>query len=239
MSYKCYKGSTLNKKLYTGSTNIKKVYKGSTLVWQGDPYNPGTVLYENSTGGASTTLSLEEGLYRVTLVGGGGGGCGIGTKSSGGLLTGAAAGGGSGAGLDCVINLTKGNYSVYVGKGGTAKTASKVISTVQKAGNGTASSFGNLSVAAGVGGSANYNSTTAGTGGAKPSITYTYTTVYLQTAGKSGTTATGNSKNVSGGASVYSSKGAGGSAKSGDQGKAGTASAGGSGYVKVVYIGQA
>lgn len=238
MSYKCYKGSTLNKKLYTGSTNIKKVYKGSTLVWQGDPYNPGTILYESSTGGASTTLSLEDGLYRVTLVGGGGGGCGIGTKGSI-LVSGAAAGGGSGAGLDCVINLTKGNYSIYVGKGGTAKTASRVGDTLQKAGNGTASSFGSLSAAAGVGGSAKYNSATAGTGGAKPSITYSYTTIYLQTAGKAGTTAKGDSKNVSGGASVYSSKGAGGKAKSGNGGDAGTASAGGSGYVKVVYIGQA
>lgn len=238
MAFKCYKGSTLIKNIYAGSTKVKKVYKGSTLVWQSDPYEPGTVLYESSTGGASTTLSLEEGLYRVTLIGGGGGGCGIGTK---GFLTtgGAAAGGGSGAGLDCIINIPTGDYGIYVGKGGTAKTASRVEDTLQKAGNGIASKFGLLSSAGGIGGSAKHNSATAGTGGVRPSITYPYTTIYLQTAGNSGTKTTSTSTNVSGGASVYSSKGAGGKAKSGYEGDAGTASAGGSGYVKVVYIGQA
>lgn len=243
MTYEFYKGSTKIKRIYYGSQQINQIYKGSTLVWKLHPYAPNTVMYESSTAGDSSTLNLEAGLYRVILVGGGGGGCGLGTWTGSSIEAahGSAAGGGSGAGLDCIINISKGSYNVTVGSGGNGKADSGVRDSLKKASNGTASKFGSLSANGGTGGSGkggDSNSATAGSGGSKPSITYNYTTIYLQTAGNSGEKTTSKDTSVSGGSSIYSSKGKGGNAKSGYGNYTGTASNGGAGYVKVIYIGQ-
>ena len=93
MVEKCYHGSNLIKRIYAGSNRIKRVYQGSTLVWNLHPYEPNTVIYESSTGGASSTLSLPEGLYQVICVGGGGGGAASYRTAQGGAKS---AGGGSG-----------------------------------------------------------------------------------------------------------------------------------------------
>ena len=115
MSYKAYKGSTLVKKIYHGSTAIKKVYKGSTLVWQADFYEPGTVLYESSIGGATVALSLEDGIYEVYCIGGGAGSSG---SYFGSTIRGT--GGGSGAGFIGQVKLSKSTYPVSVAAGGSA-----------------------------------------------------------------------------------------------------------------------
>lgn len=60
----------------------------------------------------------------------------------------------------------------------------------------------------------------------------------MNIAGNAGTAVENENTSVSGGASVYSSKGKGGNAKSGHGNYTGTASNGGAGYVKVIYIGQ-
>ena len=71
MGYKLYKGSTLIKKVYKGSTPIKKIYKGSTLIWQADPFEPGTnVFYKTGPGTYQTTL--PQGVYDLIIAGGGG-----------------------------------------------------------------------------------------------------------------------------------------------------------------------
>lgn len=77
MAYKLYKGNTLIKKIYAPFGNetiqIKKVYKGSQLVWQGDPYDPGTVVFYK-TGPATFETILGEGVYDLIIAGGGGNG---------------------------------------------------------------------------------------------------------------------------------------------------------------------
>lgn len=186
-------------------------------------YTPDQVLYESSTGGASTTLNLlDNGKYQVICIAGGGGGAGaspsvIGTRGS--------AGGGSGSGFDCVFQLTAGNYAIAVGSGGAAKT------------NGTAttggdSQFGTCYARGGTGGVANRGSTsvstTAGNGGASPTLTYTRTTTTLNTAGNNGSTGTNS---ASGGTAVYSTYGKGGN------GNPSSSTAGTAGYVKVIYKG--
>lgn len=232
MAYKCYKGSTLIKNIYAGSTKVKKVYKGSTLVWQADPYEPGTVLYESSTGGASTTLSLEEGLYQVICIAAGGGGSGDYRSLWARALS---AGGGSGSGFNCILNLPKGNYAVSVGSGGSS------VGTGNTGGTGGNSRFGSSYSYGGKGGYVNVASDdrTAGSGGALPTITYTRTSTTLNSAGNAGKTKRGE----------YDATGAGGSAVYGSYGKGGQVAAhkdstttrtnGSAGYVKVVYIGQA
>lgn len=54
-----------------GAANIKKVYKGSQLVWQGDPYEPGTDVFYK-TGPATFETILGEGVYDLIIAGGGG-----------------------------------------------------------------------------------------------------------------------------------------------------------------------
>lgn len=54
-----------------GAANIKKVFKGSQLVWQGDPYDPGTVVFYE-TGQATFETILGEGVYDLIIAGGGG-----------------------------------------------------------------------------------------------------------------------------------------------------------------------
>lgn len=186
-------------------------------------YTPDQVLYESSTGGASTTLNLlDNGKYQVICIAGGGGGAGASPSAIG---TNGSAGGGSGSGFDCVFQLTAGNYSIAVGSGGAAKTNG----TATTGGN---SQFGTCYAYGGTGGKATRNttsvSTTAGSGGASPTLTYTRTTTTLNTAGNNGSTSTNS---ASGGSAVYSTYGKGGN------GSYNSPVAGNSGYVKVVYKG--
>lgn len=234
MAYKCYKGSTLNKKIYAGSTKIKKIYKGSTLVWQADPYEPGTVLYESSTGGASTTLSLEEGLYQVICIAAGGGGATNGYAFDRNATS--AGSGGSGSGFNCVLNLSKGNYFVSVGSGGSNFRSTKGGT----AGNGTNSRFGSCYSYSGKGGVAknDWEAGVGGSGGAIPTIAYTVVSTTLNSAGNSGSGTTNGT--VQGGASLYGSYGKGGNAQTThSSGGSYSSDYGNSGYIKVVYIGQA
>ena len=71
MAYKVYKGSTEIKKLYVGNKQIKKVYKGSQLIWQADPYEPGSDVFYK-TGPATFETILGEGVYDLIIAGGGG-----------------------------------------------------------------------------------------------------------------------------------------------------------------------
>lgn len=235
MVYKCYKGSTFIKKIYAGANRIKRVYKGSTLVWNLHPYEPNTTVYESSTGGATTTLSLEAGLYRVICIGAGGGGSGGYNPAAGAKST----GGGSGSGFNCVFNLSKGNYAIAVGSGGTTHSSA---GTTSNGGNGGNSRFG-TSYAYGGGGSYTKNSYTdsehtVGSGGSAPTITYTRTSTTLNSSGNNGSYASGMyDATGAGGAAVYSSYGKGGQVGA-HKDSATTTTNGASGYVKVVYIDQ-
>ena len=187
-------------------------------------YTPDQVLYESSTGGASTTLNLlDDGKYQVICIAGGGGGADASPLTSG--KTGSA-GGGSGSGFDCVFQLTAGNYVIAVGSGGAAKTNGGTATT------GGNSQFGTCYAYGGTGGVTKRNvsgvSTTAGSGGASPTLTYTRTATTLNTAGNNGSTGTSS---ANGGSAVYSTYGKGGN------GKYNASTAGNAGYVKVVYKG--
>ena len=183
MSYKAYKGSMLVKKIYHGSTAIKKVYKGSTLVWQADFYEPGTVLYESSIGGATAALSLEDVIYEVYCIGGGAGSSG---RYFGSTIRGT--GGGSGAGFIGQVKLSKSTYPVSVAAGGSAN-----------GGHGGNSAIGNAIIAYGASGM---------TGGEAPDISVDIISTTLNSPGNSGSSGTG-SKGSRAGASLYNGYGAG------------------------------
>lgn len=182
-------------------------------------YTPDQVLYESSTGGASTTLELlDDGKYQVICIAGGGGGAGADAS-----IFRNSSGGGSGSGFDCVFQLTAGSYAIAVGSGGASKT------------NGTAttggdSRFGTCYARGGNGGTATRTSHTGGAGGASPTITYSIVSTSLNIAGNSGATVS-NSSTANGGAAVYSTYGKGGN------GSYNSPVAGTAGYVKVVYKG--
>ena len=217
---------TVSKSEYTTQSATVAVNSDQTvnvsLVYA--PYSPNQVLYESSTGGASSTLNLKiAGKYQVICVAGGGGGA-FGTGSGDFRL----ASGGSGSGFNCVFQLSAGSYAVAVGSGGA-----KTTSLGNTAGSGGDSRFGTCYARGGKGGktNANYNNTQGGAGGTAPTLTYTRTTTTLNTAGNSGSKSASGS--VSGGAAVYSSYGKGGNASiSSSSTTAGTA-----GYVKVIYKG--
>ena len=232
MVEKCYHSSNLIKRIYAGSNRIKRVYKGSTLVWNLHPYEPNTVIYESSTGGASTNLSLPEGLYQVICIGGGGGGCGRHPGISGSFKS---AGGGSGSGFNCIFNLPAGNYAVAVGSGGASKTGA---TNGRDGGN---SRFG-TSYAYGGGGGIYQGGTSpfiGGAGGNAPTLTYTRTSTTLNTAGNSGSYDSGPYYAIgAAGAAVYGNYGKGGTSKvTTDDGD--TLTDAKDGYVKVIYINQA
>lgn len=238
MVEKCYHGSNLIKRIYAGSNRIKRVYKGSTLVWNLHPYEPNTVIYESSTGGASSTLSLPEGLYQVICIGGGGGGAASYRTAQGGAKS---AGGGSGSGFNCVFNLSAGNYAVAVGSGGASHAKNGGMSySHQTGGTGGNSRFGSSYAYGGGGGEvASDGTTTAGSAGSAPTLTYTRTTTTLNKAGNKGSTASGTyDATGAGGAAVYGSYGKGGHAGA-HKDSANVEVAGNAGYVKVVYIDQA
>lgn len=71
MAYKLYKGGQNLKKVYAGSQKIKKIYKGTTLVWQADPYTPGTTVWYK-TGPGTFETELEAGVYDLIIAGAGG-----------------------------------------------------------------------------------------------------------------------------------------------------------------------
>lgn len=232
MTYQCYKGNQKIKSIYFGSNKIKRIYKGSTIVWQADPYNPGTVLYESSTAGSSQSVALEEGLYEVYCIAGGGGAAG--TMSS--VSTGFShfsktyfrgCGGGSGSGFIGTIKINQGTYTITVGAGGGGAINGQ-------AGSGGDTAIGSIVVAKGGGGAYQRSGTfSVGKGGAAPTINTSVISTTLNKAGSNGTqtTATGGGSSQ-GGAAVYSSYGAGGG------GVYPIPGAGTGGYVKIIYKGQ-
>ena len=237
MAYDCYKNNTLIKRIYKGSTRVSKIYKGSTLVWKLDPYEPNTVLYESSTGGASSILTLPEGLYQVICIGAGGGGAASYRTAQGGAIS---AGGGSGSGFNCVFNLSTGNYAVAVGSGGASHAKNGYTNyRDQTGGTGGNSRFGSSYSYGGGGGKVESSGTkTAGSAGSTPLMTYTRTTTTLYVAGNKGNTTSGTyDATASGGSAVYGSYGKGGYAGA-HKDSANVEVAGNSGYIKVVYIGQ-
>lgn len=50
---------------------IKKIYKGGQLIWQADPYDPGTTVWYQ-TGPGTFEAELEAGVYDLIIAGGGG-----------------------------------------------------------------------------------------------------------------------------------------------------------------------
>ena len=71
MGYKLYSGSKLIKKIYYEGKAIKKVWSGGKIVWQADPYDPGTVIFYQ-TGPNTFETDLEAGGYDLIIAGGGG-----------------------------------------------------------------------------------------------------------------------------------------------------------------------
>lgn len=235
MAFKCYKGSTLIKNIYAGSTKVKKVYKGSTLVWQADPYEPGTVLFESSTP-QNTRISLEDGLYQIICIAGGGGGAAKGYTAVNNASS--AAGGGSGSGANIIARLTKRTYNIQVGSGGDGKTTTGSSSVTGVVGSNSYLGY----IITAYGGKAGYcsgSSYTVGQGGATPeypSPSYIISTTFSSAGNKGSGTTNGT---VNGGAALYGSYGKGGNAKTThSSGGSYSASKGNDGYVKIVYIGQ-
>lgn len=189
-------------------------------------YTPDQVLYESSTGGASTTLNLlDDGKYQVICVAGGGGGASY-RQGTTGWETYYNSGGGSGSGFDCVFQLSAGNYAIAVGKGG----AGKINGTATSGGN---SQFGTCYAYGGGGARSDSSVGEGGAGGNAPTLTYTRTTTTLNTAGNTGIDLSRFRFDdvASGGAAVYGTYGKGG------DGKYSAVGTGTAGYVKVIYKG--
>lgn len=178
------------------------------------PYDIDEVVFESSTAGTYSVDLAANGKYEVICIGGGGGGINSATRC----------GGGSGSGFDCVFQLSKGSYTIVVGKGGNTVD--------QRRGNGEAggnSRFGNSYGYRGYGGRfstiQDYN---GGAGGDIPLISYTVVSTIFNKKGNNGST---GKHSASGGPSVYDNTttgyGAGGS----------NVINGYAGYVKVIYKG--
>lgn len=94
----------------SGHFDIKKIYRGSQLVWQGDPYEPGSLLFYQ-TGAANFETDLEAGVYDLIIAGGGGQGY---SWNYGGLIF--HNGGGSGAAWEgSFYNPVKQHCRIYAG----------------------------------------------------------------------------------------------------------------------------
>lgn len=94
----------------SGHFDIKKIYRGSQLVWQGDPYEPGSLLFYQ-TGAANFETELEVGVYDLIIAGGGGQGY---SWNFGGLIF--HNGGGSGAAWEgSFYNPVKQHCRIYAG----------------------------------------------------------------------------------------------------------------------------
>ena len=193
-------------------------------------YNDGQTLWESGSGGAAATLNLlTSGRYRVICIGGGGGAAERYIKAM--FTKHWSATGGSGSGFDCVFMLTKGNYSVNVGNGGTGAytTGSDLPKTGLAGGN---SRFGDSYAYGGGGGTvAPGPNVTPGVAGAAPTLAYTVISSAFNRAGNSGQAST--SANISGGASIYGSYGKGGDCLNNTAVVNGNA-----GYVKVIFLGK-
>ena len=139
--------------------------------------------------------------------------------------------GGSGSGFDCVFMLTKGNYSVNVGNGGTGwHTRGGDLPKIGLAGGN--SRFGDSYAYGGGGGTVAAGPyVTPGAAGAAPTLAYTVISSTLNCVGNSGQTST--SANISGGASIYGSYG-----KGGDCLNNASIVNGAAGYVKVIFLGK-
>ncbi len=195
-------------------------------------YSDGQVLWESGSGGASTTLNLlTSGRYQVICIGGGGGAAERYSRTT--TTKHWSATGGSGSGFDCVFMLTKGNYSVNVGNGGTGwHTGGGDLPKIGSAGGN--SCFGNCYAYGGGGGTvAAGPSVTPGSAGAAPTLTYAVVSSALNRAGNSGSTSTRASDMLSGAASIYGSYGKGGDAVNNSSTVNGAA-----GYVKVIFLGK-
>lgn len=221
---------TVSKSGYNSVSGTITVNQNESLPVFISQYTADQVLYESSTGGASTTLTIKEaGRYQVICVGGGGGGADYLKQQSGRYIS-SVGSGGSGSGFNVIFSLSAGDYDIKVGAGGAYKRQSTAQAT-----SGGDSQFGTSYARGGGGGkAASGNAGTAGTAGAAPTLTYTRRVTTLNSAGNAGTGTANTSKSysVSGGAAVYSSYGKGGNGATSSASTAGTA-----GYVKVVYIG--
>ena len=143
-------------------------------------YNDGQTLWESGSGGATATLNLlTSGRYRVICIGGGGGAAeryinGMWKKHW-------SATGGSGSGFDCVFMLTKGNYFVNVGNGGSGNLSTQPPGKVSDGGN---SRFGDSYAYGGGGGNCSAGpALTAGAAGTAPTLTYAVVSSALKRAG--------------------------------------------------------
>ena len=131
-----YKGNTKIGTIYHGSTKIGKIYKGSTLVFSGEAYPSGYVLFESSTPGTYTFTPIANCKVSLILVSGGGGGANNNGRTTG----------GQGALITGNTTLSKGTeYTVVVGSGGaTVDVGNGVTGGGCNGGNGgTSSALGN------------------------------------------------------------------------------------------------
>ncbi len=195
-------------------------------------YNDGQTLWESGSGGAAATLNLlTSGRYRVICIGGGGGAAERYIKTM--MTKHWSATGGSGSGFDCVFMLTKGNYSVNVGNGGTGwHTRGGDLPKIGLAGGN--SRFGDSYAYGGGGGTVAAGPyVTPGAAGAAPTLTYAVVSSAFNRAGNSGQTSTLASDMLSGAASIYGSYG-----KGGDCLNNASIVNGAAGYVKVIFLGK-
>ena len=193
-------------------------------------YNDGQTLWESGSGGAAATLNLlTSGRYRVICIGGGGGAAERYVETF--KKTHWSATGGSGSGFDCVFMLTKGNYSVNVGNGGSGNLSTRAPGKVSDGGN---SCFGDSYAYGGGGGNCSAGPyVTPGAAGAAPTLTYAVVSSAFNRAGNSGQTSTLASDMLSGAASIYGSYG-----KGGDCLNNASVVNGAAGYVKVIFLGK-
>lgn len=195
-------------------------------------YNDGQTLWESGGGGAAATLNLlTSGRYRVICIGGGGGAAERYSVTA--TTKHWSATGGSGSGFDCVFMLTKGNYSVNVGNGGTGwHTGGSDLPKIGLAGGN--SCFGNCYAYGGGGGTVAAGPYVApGAAGAAPTLTYAVVSSAFNRAGNSGQTSTSARDMLIGAASIYGSYG-----KGGDCLNNASVVNGAAGYVKVIFLGK-
>ena len=241
MAGKIYKGSQLIKKVYKGGQEVKKIYKGATLIWQADPYEPGTIVYQQATPG-TYNVSLAEGVYEITVVGAGGGGASNNCTSGSARDCNNVGPGGSGAAWRGQIKLSAGNYSVTVGKGGNGQAIGNSPKSHSQGGSGTQSTFNNLIICGGGGGGwASYSTanSSSGAGGSAPVVSVTAISVSINAAGNVGQRqssyagGTWTSPNVASPEGVHGYGGGGSSCYNPNQV---SAENGGNGYVSIKYI---
>jgi len=191
-------------------------------------------LYESSTGGATTTLTLDKGDYRVICIGAGGGSVAQYRSIQGG---GKGAGGGSGSGFDCILKLNQGTYNISIGKGGTSKAVRRGMSyRSDLAGtNGGNTRFGECYSYGGIAGSDGGN--TIGTGGGIPNIPYTIVSSTFNKKGNNGKKLSNQYYGTgTGGDAIYKTYGKGGYAQA-TKDNGNTSTNGNSGYVLVETYG--